>query len=241
MQIEKWPETAIFKVSTPADAIIETGNGAYELACALCTQRREKRLCPAIGRRICTICCGEQREVKLDCPEDCAYLAQAHQHEKPRTPAELASEEVFDTIEIPQSYFHGFEPLVGGILFSVAKVASADRSWHDRDVIDALIGIGRDFQRRAGSGLIIEESAAGPLQQKLAAEIERSIAEYRQVQTEHIGYAKLSDMDTLRALVVIVRTALIRTNGRPRARRFLHGLYDQFPGARENAGGIIAP
>jgi len=34
--------------------------------------------------RICPQCCGEQREVTLDCPSDCLYLRQAREHEKPR-------------------------------------------------------------------------------------------------------------------------------------------------------------
>jgi hypothetical protein len=213
------------------------------VACALCEQRKEKRTCPAVAARICAPCCGEQREVKLDCPATCDYLIEARRHEKPRTPAELAGEEVFDNIEIPQHFFYEFEPLVGGLIFSVARVALAEARWHDRDAIDALVAIGKDYQRRSSSGLVYEEFAAGPLQQRLAAEIERTIAEYKRVQTQHLGFERLSDSDILEALVVVVRTALIRTNGRPRSRAFLHGLAMQFPAAQpaQPASGIIVP
>ena len=39
------------------------------MSCAICEKRKEKRFCPAIHGRICPQCCGEQREVTLDCPE----------------------------------------------------------------------------------------------------------------------------------------------------------------------------
>jgi len=52
------------------------------MSCALCEKRKEKRFCPALHDRICPQCCGEQREVTLDCPSDCVYLQQAREHEK---------------------------------------------------------------------------------------------------------------------------------------------------------------
>ena len=54
------------------------------MSCAICEIRKEKRFCPAVHGRICPQCCGEQREVTLDCPSDCPYLQQAREHEKPR-------------------------------------------------------------------------------------------------------------------------------------------------------------
>ena len=59
------------------------------MSCAICEKRKEKRFCPAIHGRICPQCCGEQREVTLDCPSDCVYLLQAREHEKPRSMADL--------------------------------------------------------------------------------------------------------------------------------------------------------
>ena len=36
------------------------------------------------ARRICSICCGTEREVTVDCPLDCEFLQEARQHEKPQ-------------------------------------------------------------------------------------------------------------------------------------------------------------
>ena len=55
------------------------------MTCAICETRKEKRFCPAVHGRICPQCCGEQREVTLDCPSDCPYLQQAREHEKRAT------------------------------------------------------------------------------------------------------------------------------------------------------------
>ena len=59
------------------------------MSCALCHDRKEKRFCPALHDRICPQCCGEAREVTIDCPSDCVYLQQAREHEKPREADQL--------------------------------------------------------------------------------------------------------------------------------------------------------
>ena len=63
--------------------------GRSTVSCPICEIRKEKRFCPAVHGRICAQCCGEQREVTLDCPSDCPYLRQAREHEKPRAAGDL--------------------------------------------------------------------------------------------------------------------------------------------------------
>jgi hypothetical protein len=50
------------------------------MRCPLCHTRAAKRVCPALGRDICPVCCGTKREVEIRCPADCAYLASARSH-----------------------------------------------------------------------------------------------------------------------------------------------------------------
>jgi hypothetical protein len=50
--------------------------------CPLCEKRKAKRYCPAKGEMICAICCGEKREVSIDCSSDCPYLIAAHRWER---------------------------------------------------------------------------------------------------------------------------------------------------------------
>src|SRR5262250_39772 len=98
-----------------------------ELACAICEKRKERRFCPAVHGRICPQCCGEQREVTLDCPQDCAYLQQAREHEKPRQLEDLDREALFPQIEIPGQFLYEHEHLVMGLSYALAKSARADR------------------------------------------------------------------------------------------------------------------
>ena len=52
------------------------------MSCALCKLRKEKRFCPAVHDKICPVCCGQEREVSLDCPSECVYLQEARKHER---------------------------------------------------------------------------------------------------------------------------------------------------------------
>src|ERR1051326_2282871 len=60
------------------------------MACAICETRRPRRFCPGVRGEICSICCGTEREVTVDCPLDCEYLQEAHRHEKSQ-PLDVAS------------------------------------------------------------------------------------------------------------------------------------------------------
>ena len=50
------------------------------MACPRCGRGKARRDCPALGRAICTVCCGTKRRVEIQCPGDCAYLASSREH-----------------------------------------------------------------------------------------------------------------------------------------------------------------
>lgn len=50
------------------------------MLCPQCGQRKARRECPALGRTICSVCCGTKRLVEIQCPSDCGYLAAAREH-----------------------------------------------------------------------------------------------------------------------------------------------------------------
>src|SRR5690349_23947383 len=105
---------------------------ASAVSCAICEKRKEKRFCPAIHGRICPQCCGEQREVTLDCPSECVYLQQARAHEKPRSTEQLDAADIFLQVEIRETFLHQHEHLVVGLSFALAKATKADRALADR-------------------------------------------------------------------------------------------------------------
>src|SRR5436305_5984333 len=127
-----------------------------QLACSICETRKEKRFCPAVHGRICPQCCGEQREVTLDCPSDCVYLRQAREHEKPRPVAEVDQESLFPNVEVGQPFLYEQEHLIVGLSFALAKSARADRSIRDSDLIAALAMVARQHEMLTSSGLHYE-------------------------------------------------------------------------------------
>lgn len=44
--------------------------------CVKCNKRKGKRHCPALGKSICSLCCGQLREKEIHCPASCSFLAQ---------------------------------------------------------------------------------------------------------------------------------------------------------------------
>jgi hypothetical protein len=207
------------------------------MACAICEIRKEKRFCPAVHGRICPVCCGREREVTLDCPSTCEYLQQARRHERPRPISELDQENLFPKVEIRQNFIYEREPLIVGLWHGVAKVARADLSLNDRDAIAAITALASKYQTLTGSGLYYETAVPSVPQQNIVAELETMIAQYRELEQKHLGYATLKDSEVLEALVFLVRMAHGRTSGRPKSRAFLDFLFAQFP----EKSGVVAP
>jgi hypothetical protein len=199
------------------------------VSCAICEVRKEKRFCPAVHGRICPQCCGEQREVTLDCPSDCPYLQQAREHEKPRASGDLDPAALFLQIELGDQFLYEHEHLIMGLTYALFKATRADRSMNDRDLIAGLTSLARSYERLVNSGLHYDEPAQGAAQQLVAAEIQNMVKEYREAEVKHTGYSRLRDSDVLKTLVFLVRMAHGRTSGRPKSRAFVDFLASQFP------------
>ena len=208
------------------------------MSCAICEVRKEKRFCPAVHGRICPQCCGEQREVTLDCPSDCPYLRQAREHEKPRSSDQIDPAGLFLQIEVSDQYMYEKEHLLMGLTYALAKAARADSSLHDQDLIAAFSVLTKRYERLVNSGLHYEQPLTSDSQRRAAAEIENMVKEYREAEQKHTGYSSLRDSDVLKALVFLVRLAHGRTSGRPRSRAFVEFLFTQFP---EQEAAVVAP
>ncbi len=208
------------------------------MACAICDIRREKRFCPAVHGRICPQCCGEQREVTLDCPSECPYLQQAREHERPRTMEELDREALFPRVEIPEQFLYDHEHLILGISFALAKSARANRSLADRDLVAALSSLAKSYETLVNSSLIYEQPTTNVAHQAIAEEVTTMVKEYREAEQKHLGYSRLRDSDVLKGLVFLLRMGVGRTSGRPKSRAFVDFLFAQFP---EKHSAIASP
>jgi hypothetical protein len=208
------------------------------LSCAICESRKEKRFCPAVHGRICPQCCGEQREVTLDCPSDCPYLQQAREHEKPRSAEHFDRASLFLHVEISDRFTYEREHLLMGLSYALAQAVHADRTLNDRDLISALAAMCTRYERLVNSGLHYDQRLASTAQQAVAAQVEEMLKQFRETEQKQLGYSNLRDSDVLKSLVFLLRLAHGRTSGRPKSRAFIDFLFAQFP---EKQSAVIAP
>jgi len=208
------------------------------VSCAICEKRKEKRFCPAVHGRICPQCCGEQREVTLDCPSECVYLQQAREHEKPRSLEDLDQAALFPQVELGDQFLYEHEHLIVGLTFALAKAARADRNLKDSDLIAALTTMAKTYETLVNSGLYYETPTTSMSLQAIAAEVQKMLKEYREAEQKHMGYSRLRESDVLRAIVFLLRMGYARTSGRPKSRAFLDFVLSQFP---ESRSAIAAP
>jgi hypothetical protein len=199
------------------------------VSCAICEKRKDKRFCPAVHGRICPQCCGEQREVTLDCPSECVYLRQAREHEKPREMSSLDPACLFLQVEVGDQFLYQHEHLIVGLTYALAQSVRADRGLQDADLIAALSALTRTWATLVNSGLHYETPITNVAQQAVVAEVQAMLKQYRAAEQRHRGYVQLRDSEVLRALVFLVRMACGRTSGRPKSRSFVDFLLAQFP------------
>ncbi len=224
------------------------------MSCAICDLRKEKRFCPVVHGKICPQCCGEQREVTLDCPSDCPYLLQSRQQARQHTtaPGEPFSEQdrgaYFPDIEITEQFLYEREELILGLSFALAKSARGDRSLKDLDLIAALSSLVKSYQTLVNSNLIYEQPTSNVAHQAIAREVGTMVREFREAEQQHVGHVRLRDSDVLKAVVFVLRLALGRTSGRPKSKAFIDFLFGQFPekssviaGSEETGSRLVIP
>jgi hypothetical protein len=208
------------------------------VSCAICEKRKEKRFCPAIHGRICPQCCGEQREVTLDCPSECVYLQQARTHEKPRPLDDLDQAALFAQVEISEEFLYQQEHLILGLTYALAKSVQADRLLKDSDLLAALASIAKKQETLVNSGLHYEIPITSLSQQAVVAEVHKMLKEFREAEQKHLGFSRLHDSDVLRAFVFLLRMGYARTSGRSKSRAFVDFVLAQFP---EKPSAVVAP
>jgi len=210
--------------------------------CPICQKRKAARFCPAKGEKICAVCCGTEREVTIDCPSDCSYLVAAHRYENDHQRRIPADTPLLDE-KIPQDIVYTHQQLMTALAFSIAKFCSVQPAAADADVLAALQALAETY-KTLSSGIIYEKPPVAPLPRELYAALIVLLTEIKKQQAERAASAKFKDSDVFYLLVFLYRMGLLRTNGRPRSRRFIEFLLGQFPAApdlKREESRIIAP
>lgn len=212
--------------------------------CPICEKRRGKRHCPGLPRSrwspsaslrtsdatahpICAQCCGEQREVGIDCPADCQYLIAAHRYEAERREGQPPGELAFPKVEIDRRFLQGQQALMTGLSIFLVRLAQENPDVRDADVLAALDSLAQSYQTLE-AGLYYEQAPAGAAAQRVGAAIRQYLEQFSQEQQKQ-GASSLRPGDALRALVFLRRWGQVEGNGRALSRRFLEFLRAQFP------------
>jgi hypothetical protein len=201
------------------------------VSCPICEKRKAARFCPAKAEKICAVCCGTEREVTIDCPSDCAYLVAAHRYENDHQRSIPADTPLLDE-NIPQDIVYTHQQLMAALAFSIAKFCSAQPATVDTDILGALQALAQTY-KTLSSGLIYEKPPDAPLPRELYASLTIFLDEIKKQQVERASSSPFKEGDIFHLLVFLYRMGLLRTNGRPRSRRFIEFLRGQFPQAPE--------
>ena len=203
------------------------------MQCSICQTRRSRRFCPGVRGEICSLCCGEEREVTVDCPLDCEFLREGRRHEKApaRNPAEFPNRD----IQVSEELLRANQQLLIFLSLTIFRTAMHVPGVVDSDVLEALDGLIRTY-RTLQSGVYYDSHPNNPLAGAIYATVQNALAEYRVSEQRELGMTKTRDADVLGLLVFLQYFALDRDNGRRRGRAFLGALREFHPPAPEASG-----
>ena len=201
------------------------------MICPICDKRKAARFCPAKGEKICAVCCGTEREVTIDCPADCGYLAAAHRYEDQQR-REIPEDTPLLDVQLPRDIVYSHQQLVAALAFAIAKFCANQPSATDPDVLAALQALAETY-RTLTTGIFFERPPDGVLRRELYAAVAALLAEIKTQQASRANSAAFKDGDVFHLLVFLYRMGLLRTNRRPRSRRFIEFLRGQFPQSQE--------
>jgi hypothetical protein len=197
------------------------------LACPICNKRKAKRLCPPRAESICSICCGTEREVTIDCPSDCVYLMVSREYDFSRLEIDWAKVP-FAEVKFTRSFAETHGPLLVDIDHAVCEFAADHREVVDTDVLTALQTLAETYRTQT-SGIIYEKPLDYPLQRALYEHLKASIADSRKEETQRAGMTTLRDSDIRDALIFLTQLCAAHANGRPKGRAYLDLIRAQFP------------
>lgn len=198
--------------------------------CHLCESRPPRRACPALGRDICAPCCGEEREVSIDCPLECEYLRHAREHEKlPEMDAKALPN---PEIELTDAFLEQQQPLaiVTGRLLLVAAMETPGAV--DLDMRDAFDALTRTY-RTADTGLVYESRPTNGIAAAVVDRFQQEVRQFREHVAQSTGSHTVRDKDLLGVLVFWQRMEWQRNNGRRKGRAFIESLFSLLPPPQE--------
>ena len=213
----------------PNDTMVLQPRPAY-MKCVICELRKPRRYCPGVRGDICSICCGNEREVTVDCPLDCPYLQEARAHEKylPLDEKDLPNKDV----PLNDAFLHSHEALITIVGFALAQGAAKTQPAVDQDFREALAALTQTY-RTLSTGLYYESRPTNPYAASIADTVQEVLQKFREESKKDA--VNVRDQEVLGVLVMFQRIVLNYNNGRPKGRAFVDLLFKQFKGRPETA------
>jgi len=146
--------------------------------CPLCRKRKARRVCPALDRSICTVCCGTKRLVEIRCPPDCGYLSSAREH----PPAVVQRQREHDlTLLVP--VVQDLTRRQSQIFFLLQTTVAQHKpegfyTLTDDDAAEAAAALAATLET-AERGVIYEHRAASPPAAALARSLRQTLEQVR--------------------------------------------------------------
>jgi hypothetical protein len=142
----------------------------------LCGERKARRTCPALGKQICTVCCGTKRLKEIHCPSDCAYLATSREH----PPAAVVRRQTQDVDSLVQ-HVRDLNRRQSQVFFVIAAFLARYKSPElqpliDADVAEAAAALAATFET-AGRGVICEHRPSSLPAERLTRGLKALLAE----------------------------------------------------------------
>jgi len=196
------------------------------LTCPICEKRKAKRYCPAKVESICTVCCGTEREVTIDCPSDCPYLVESRRHEIERREIDWSAVP-FAGREIPSSFVAAHEPLVLALGYAVCLHARDNAALTDPDIIASLQSLAETYQTLS-NGIYFEKPPGYLVQRGIYDALKAAIENFKKAESRNAGIATVRDSEIRDVLIFLTQLGATRSNGRPKGRAYLDLLRSQF-------------
>ena len=196
-----------------------------KLTCPICNSRKAKRFCPARGESICSVCCGTEREVTIDCPADCPYLVASRAYDEGRRQVDW-SKIPFSDVRIPVEFAQSHSALLAALISSIWEYARDHRQVVDTDAIAALEALAETY-RTLSSGLYYEKPPDYLYRRELYHALKAALEDFKQAEARKLGLGATRDGEIRDALIFLTQLGAARDNGRPKGRAFLDLIRNQ--------------
>ncbi len=196
------------------------------MVCPICQKRKAKRYCPARAENICSVCCGTEREVSIDCPSDCAYLVASREYDGERRVIDWKNVP-FPEVRIREGFATEHGELLAALSQALLLFAREHRALVDSDAVAVLQTLAETY-RTLSSGLYYERPPDYALQRELYEALKGAVEEFKKREHDKVGVTTTRDSDIRDSLVLLTQAGATHSNGRPKGRAFLDFLRSHF-------------